>query len=69
MLGYYKPIDVLCEDNGKVVKAEVVNMVTGQYMNVDLGGMKLSMQWNSKLREFRTRKSGLDFIAGVPETY
>ena len=69
MLGYYKPIDVLCEDNGKVVKAEVVNMVRGEYMNVDLGGMKLSMQWNSKLQEFRTRKTGLDFIAGVPETY
>ena len=69
MLGYYKPIDVLCEDNGKVVKAEVVNMVKGEYMNVDLGGMKLSMQWNSKLQEFRTSKVGLDFIAGIPETY
>jgi hypothetical protein len=69
MLGYYKPIDVLCEDNGKVVKAEVVNMVRGEYMNVDLGGMKLSMQWNKKLKEFRTRKSGLDFIAGIPESY
>lgn len=69
MLGYYKPIDVLCEDNGKVVKAEVINMVRGEYMNLDLGGMKLSMQWNSKLQEFRTKKVGLDFIAGVPETY
>jgi hypothetical protein len=44
-------------------------MVAGEYMNVDLGVMKLSMQWNKKLKEFRTRSSGLDFIAGIPESY
>jgi len=38
-------------------------------MTVDMGGMDLNMQWDSKLQEFRTSRSGLDFVAQKPVTY
>ena len=69
MLGHYKPIDILCEDNGRVVQGEVKTHAAGVYMTVDMGGMDLNMQWDSKLQQFRTTMSGLDFVAEKPVTY
>lgn len=69
MLGHYQPIEILCEDNGKVVKGEVKTHAAGVYMTVDMGGMDLNMQWDSKLQEFRASRVGLDFVAQKPVTY
>ena len=69
MSSYYKPIDILCEDNGKIVQGEVKAYAMGQYLTVDMGGMDLNMQWDSKLQEFRTSRSGLDFVAETPASY
>ncbi len=69
MLGHYKPIDILCEDNGRVVQGEVKTYAVGQYMTVDMGGMDLNMQWDSKLQEFRASRVGLDFVAQKPVSY
>lgn len=69
MLGHYQPIEILCEDNGRIVKGEVKTHAAGVYMTVDMGGMDLNMQWDSKLQEFRTTRSGLDFVAQKPVTY
>ena len=66
---YYEPVEVLCEDNGRVIKGEVVNYSQGQYMTVDMGGMDLNMQWDKRLQEFRASKVGLDFVAQKPVTY
>lgn len=68
-IGYYKPVEILCEDNGRVVEGEVKAYASGQYMTVDMGGMDLNMQWDSKLQEFRASKVGLDFVAQTPVTY
>jgi len=69
MLGHYKPIEILCEDNGRVVQGEVKTYAPGVYMTVDMGGMDLNMQWDSKLQQFRASKVGLDFVAQKPVTY
>ena len=69
MSSYYKPIDILCEDNGKIVQGEVKTYAMGKYLTVDMGGMDLNMQWDSKLQEFRASKVGLDFVAQTPGTY
>ena len=69
MLGHYQPIEILCEDNGRIVKGEVKTHAAGVYMTVDMGGMDLNMQWDSKLQQFRTTMSGLDFVAEKPVTY
>ena len=69
MLGHYKPIDILCEDNGRVVKGEVKTYAAGVYMTVDMGGMDLNMQWDKRLQEFRASRVGLDFVAQKPVTY
>lgn len=68
-IGYYKPVEILCEDNGRVVEGEVKAYASGQYMTVDMGGMDLNMQWDSKLQEFRASKVGLDFVAQAPTSY
>lgn len=69
MSSHYKPIEILCEDNGKIVQGEVKAYALGRYLSVDLGGMDLNMQWNSKLQEFRASRSGLDFVAQTPISY
>jgi hypothetical protein len=69
MIGYYKPVEILCEDNGRVVEGEVKAYASGQYMTVDMGGMDLNMQWDGKLQEFRASRVGLDFVAQPPTSY
>jgi len=69
MSSYYKPIDILCEDNGKIVQGEVKTYAMGKYLTVDMGGMDLNMQWDSKLQEFRASRVGLDFVAQTPISY
>lgn len=69
MLGHYKPIEVHCEDNGSVVTGEVIYFSPQEYIKVAFGGIELNLQWNRKLKEFRTTRSGLDFVVQVPEAY
>ncbi len=66
---YYKPVEVLCEDNGRIVEGDVVNYVKGEYMTVALNGMSLSMQYNTKRNAYRASMSGLDFEAKDPESF
>jgi hypothetical protein len=68
-MNYYENVPVTCEDNGRVVDGEVVNFAPKEYMTVALNGMQLSMQWDSKLQEYRAGMSGLDFKADAPKQY
>ena len=66
---YYDSVDVLCEDNGKVVSSEVKAYKQNDYMTVELGGVQLNMRWQPKQKEFRASFSGLDFVANQPRTF
>tara|TARA_B100000902_G_scaffold211230_1_gene200852 strand:- start:653 stop:859 length:207 start_codon:yes stop_codon:yes gene_type:complete len=65
----YAKVDVLCEDNGKVISSDVVNYKQNSYLTVDVGGMQLNLQYDNRNNNYRTTKSGLDFVAKSPKEY
>jgi hypothetical protein len=65
----YAKVDVLCEDNGKVIPSDVINYKQSSYLTVDVGGMQLNLQYDSRNKNYRTTKSGLDFVANSPKEY
>ena len=65
----YAKVDVLCEDNGTVIPSDVVNYKQNNYLTVDVGGMQLNLQYDSKTKQYRASKSGLDFVSSSPKEW
>ena len=65
----YAKVDVLCEDNGKVISSDVVNYKQNSYLTVDVGGIQLNLQYDNRNGNYRTTKSGLDFVANSPKEF
>lgn len=58
--------EVRCEDNDKVVKADILNFQEGKTLSVSLNkSLKLVMPWNGKIYE--GKMSGLTFVSKGPK--
>lgn len=58
--------DVTCEDNNKVVRADILNFQEGKTLSVSLNkSLKLIMPWNGKIYE--GRMSGMTFVSKGPK--
>jgi len=58
--------EVLCEDNNKTVRADILNFQEGKTLSVSLNkSLKLVMHWNGKVYE--ARMSCLTFVSKGPK--
>jgi hypothetical protein len=57
---------VICEDNGKVVDADVLNFQEGKTLTVSLNkSLRMVMPWNGKIYE--GKMSGMSFVSTGPK--
>jgi len=57
--------EVICEDNGRKMVADILAFKDGQYLNVSVGKeIKLKMKWTNRVYE--CKKSGLSFVSDGP---
>lgn len=58
--------EVICEDNGRKIVAEVISFQEKQYISVSLDRkMKLNLNWNGKIYE--GAMSQLTFVSNGPD--
>lgn len=58
--------EVICEDNGKKVIADVLAFNEGRNLTVSLNkSIKLLMPWNGRV--YQGRMSGMSFVSSGPE--
>ena len=66
-VAYDRVTSVTCIDNGKVVDADVIKYVEGQYLTVSLNTVKVTLQYNSRFKEYIGSMGGLEFKSSGPK--